>query len=69
MRLLGEEPVVVGFGVADAPNDMRIDQAAGARRQVKAEHPGLRRSFHRQIHTDESQGWPFATTMQPLTRP
>lgn len=44
VRLLGEEPVVVGFGVADAPNYMRIDQAASAWKQVKAEHPGLRGS-------------------------
>ncbi|MCW7538784.1 glycosyl hydrolase family 18 protein [Aquabacterium sp. A7-Y] len=69
VRLLGARRVVVGFGVAPAANYMTIHQAVEAWNRVKARHPDLRGAFDWQIHTDESQGWPFANTLQPLVNP
>ncbi|AKJ30197.1 glycosyl hydrolase family 18 protein [Caldimonas brevitalea] len=69
VQLLGAERVVVGFGVAAATNYMTIDQAVDAWQRVKAQYPQLRGGFDWQIHTDESQGWPFATRMKPLIQP
>lgn len=65
-RLLGPGKVVVGFGIWDQPNYMSIGEAVPTWRQVEANLPNIRGAFDWQIHTDEAQGWPFASQLGPL---
>ena len=67
--LLGEDKVVVGFGVANQTNYMTIDQAVATWRAVHANHPNLRGVFDWQIHVDQSSGWPFAEQIGPMVSP
>ncbi len=64
--LLGEDKLVVGFGIWDQPNYMTIGTAVATWNTVQANHPNLRGAFDWQIHVDESDGWPFATQLGPL---
>ncbi|WP_437479069.1 glycosyl hydrolase family 18 protein [Sorangium sp. So ce1014] len=66
VRLLGPTHVVVGFGIWDAEHYMSIDEAIPTWNEVEGNHPTLRGAFDWQIHTDESQGWPFADRIGPL---
>jgi len=67
--LLGEDKLVIGFGVANATNYMTIAQATATWSAVKASHPGIRGAFDWEIDTDQSMGWPFATQVGPLVNP
>lgn len=67
--LLGEEHVVVGFGVANATNYMTIQQAVSTWDAVLANHPGIGGAFDWQIDVDQSTGWPFAMQVGPLVNP
>jgi len=67
--LLGEDKVVVGFGVWDQPNYMTVDQAVSTWKSVAASHPHLRGAFDWEIHIDEAAGWPFADRVGPLVAP
>jgi hypothetical protein len=64
--LLGPSKVVVGFGIWDQPNYMSIGAAVATWNQVEANLPNLRGAFDWTIHTDEAQGWPFASQVGPL---
>lgn len=64
--LLGEEHLVVGFGVWDATYYWSISEAVTAWRALEATHPNLRGSFNWQIHTDEANNWAFAEQLAPL---
>ena len=66
VTLLGASKVVVGFGIWDQPNYMAIADALKTWNAVEAANPALRGAFDWQIHTDEAQGWPFATQLGPL---
>lgn len=66
---LGAEHVVVGFGIWNQPNYMTVAEATTAWNQVKANHPTIRGAYNWQIHTDEADGWGFATTLGPLIAP
>lgn len=68
-KLLGEDKVVVGFGVASAANYMAIGAATATWKAVKAKHPALRGAFDWEIHGDEGQGWPFAKQVGALVAP
>ncbi|WP_281279776.1 carbohydrate-binding protein [Chitiniphilus eburneus] len=69
VALLGASHVVVGFGINDATNYMRIDQAVSTWNQIKSAYPTIRGAFDWQIGTDEVQGWPFAIQMKPIVNP
>jgi hypothetical protein len=69
VTLLGEDHVVVGFGVWDQPNYMTIDQAIETWKSVAASHPGLHGAFDWQIDVDEASGWSFGTRVGPLVAP
>ena len=66
VTLLGASHVVVGFGIWDQPNYMSIADAVKTWNAVRTATPALRGAFDWQIHTDEAQGWPFATQLGPL---
>jgi hypothetical protein len=65
-QLLGEEHVVLGFGVWDQPNYISADDAVTTWKSVAASHPKLKGAFNWEIHTDEAAGWPFAQKVGPL---
>ena len=68
VKLLGASHVVVGFGIWDQPNYMSIADAVKTWKALEATTPTLRGAFDWQIHTDESQGWPFAKQLGPLVQ-
>ena len=68
-KLLGEDRVVVGFGIWDQPNYMTIGDAVSTWNAVDKNHPKLRGAFDWQIHIDESNGWSFAKQVGPLVSP
>ena len=68
-KLLGEDKVVVGFGIWDQPNYMSIGDAVSTWNAVAKSHPNLRGAFDWQIHIDEAAGWPFAKQIGPLVSP
>ena len=67
--LVGEERLVVGFGIWDQPNYWAIGDAVTAWKAVQANHPGLRGVFDWQIDVDQASGWPFAQQLGPLVGP
>jgi chitinase len=69
VELLGADKVAVGFGIAAAENYMSIEDAVSTWQAVSTEIPGLRGAFDWEIHSDEEQGWPFATQLGPLVTP
>jgi hypothetical protein len=68
-QLLGEEHVVVGFGVWDQPNYISADDAVTTWKAIAASHPKVKGAFDWQVHTDEAAGWPFAQRVGPLVTP
>ena len=67
--LVGEDRLVVGFGIWDQPNYWAIGDAVTAWKAVQANHPGLRGVFDWQIDVDQASGWPFAQQLGPLVGP
>lgn len=65
-ELVGASHLVVGFGIWDATNYMSIGDAVSTWNQLEQKHPSLRGAFDWQIHTDETNGWSFASQMGPL---
>ena len=65
-RCSGASHVVVGFGIWDQPNYMKIGDAVSTWKALDGSLPTLRGVFNWQIHTDEEQGWPFAKQLAPL---
>ncbi len=63
---LGEEHVVVGFGVANATDFMTVEQATATWSSVSSRHPDLRGAFDWQIDVDQSMGWPVAKQLGAL---
>jgi hypothetical protein len=68
VNLLGASKVVVGFGIWDQPNYMSIADAVTTWKALDMASPALRGAFDWQIHTDQAQGWPFATQLAPLVK-
>jgi hypothetical protein len=65
--IVGESHLVVGFGInPGVANYMTVQQAMDAWNRVEARHPAVRGGFVWQIHTDETQGWPFPNQVGPL---
>lgn len=66
ISLLGQQHVVLGFGIWNEPNYMRVDEAADTWRQIHARFPQLRGVFNWEIHADEDRGWTFADAVGQL---
>ncbi len=66
LKLVGADKLVVGFGIAAQENYMSISDAVSTWKVLAQATPTLRGAFDWQIHTDEAQGWPFATQLGPL---
>jgi chitinase len=69
VSLLGEDKVVVGFGISDAANYWTTAGVVSAWNAVKGNHPNLRGAFDWQIDVDQADGWPFANQVGPLVNP
>jgi chitinase len=67
--LLGENKVVVGFGIADATNYMTVAQVISTWNAILPNDPSIRGAFDWQIDVDQSTGWPFAIQVGPLINP
>ncbi|HEY2510527.1 MAG TPA: glycosyl hydrolase family 18 protein [Polyangiaceae bacterium] len=67
--LVGEDRLVVGFGIWDQPNYWAIGDAVTAWKAVASNHPGLRGVFDWQVDVDQASGWPFAQQLGPLVGP
>ena len=65
----GANRVVVGLGISSAANYMSAAEAATTIQLVKGNHPNIRGAFVWQIHSDETQGWPFANVVAPILNP
>lgn len=58
--------IIVGFGIADAPNYSSVDQIKTAWNAIKQAFPTIRGVFLWQHATDSAKGWPFANQVIPL---